>query len=362
MYRSYCAFPTNDCLRCPLRQPLILIKEVIYTMRKFTKRLLSSLALGALAASFAVTGGCGKKDDEKYIVVICKSQDEYWDSTKQGAFDAAEELDIKLDFNAPVNEDAEQQVTMIYDAINMKADAIVLAPINDDERTIDAVKKAAASGIPVITIDDDITCDERIACIKTENTFGGAIAGRAVENIMPEGGDIAIVSHTVTSKTAQLRTEGFRSQLEADGGEAYKIIRTEDCGGDIQLSKEITKKLINENDGLTMIYTTNQPSTIGACQAIAEEGAGARVNLVGFDFFNKAGDHESAETYIESGVLDGVIVQNPYNMGYLGVRYAHKYTEGNKVSANIDTGAYLVTKDNMNDADIQLLLYPTKTK
>ena len=113
-----------------------------------------------------------------------------------------------------------------------------------------------------------------------------------------------------------------------------------------------TLDYIKENPDLKLIYTTNLPGTMGACQAIEELGKANDVTLVGFDAFEGAG------AYIESGVLDAVVTQNPYNMGYLGVRYARKLLRGEAVAKQVDTGATLVTADNLHDEDIQFLLDP----
>ena len=81
-------------------------------------------------------------------------------------------------------------------------------------------------------------------------------------------------------------------------------------------------------------------------------GVADSVQVVGFDC--------PAEVikYIDNGVLDGTMVQNPYNMGYLGVRYANKMLNGESITSLLDTGAVLVNKDNFSDDNIQLLVYP----
>ncbi|HAJ98156.1 MAG TPA: ABC transporter substrate-binding protein, partial [Ruminococcus sp.] len=89
---------------------------------------------------------------------------------------------------------------------------------------------------------------------------------------------------------------------------------------------------------------------VGVCEAVEELGLADTIQVVGFDAY------DGAMARLGSGVLDGVIVQNPYNMGYLGVRYAVKCLNQEQITHIVDTGVTLVTKSNMNDEDVQWLL------
>ena len=118
-------------------------------------------------------------------------------------------------------------------------------------------------------------------------------------------------------------------------------------------SREDLERIFSEHPDIKVIYAPNQPGTVGACEAIDELGRADDITLVGFDYF------DGADAYIQSGVLDAVIAQNPYNMGYLGVRYAKRLLDGDTIAASVDTGATLITADNLQDADIRWLIDPT---
>ncbi|MDE5558662.1 MAG: substrate-binding domain-containing protein [Ruminococcus sp.] len=334
-------------------------------MKRNKKKLLSIFALGALTASFIFAGGCGKNDkNENYIAVICKSSDQYWDATKKGAEDAGEEMNIRITYKAPEKEDASEQVKYVNSAIADKANVIVIAPVEDSDELADTLKKAQSNNISVITIDSDMREEVRSSCISTNNTYGGAIAARKIAEILDGRGDIGIITHTPTSATAIERKSGFLAQIDEENAKTesetplMNVVATENGNGDIQESKDATLKLINDNPDIKAIFATNQGGTIGACMAIDELEKSDSVQVVGFDSFNKGDGFESAKTYAEADVLDGFIVQNPYNMGYLGVRYAKDIIDGQNIAAAIDTGAILVTKDNIRDSDIQLIMNP----
>ncbi|MDE6677664.1 MAG: substrate-binding domain-containing protein, partial [Ruminococcus sp.] len=196
----------------------------------------------------------------------------------------------------------------------------------------------------------------------TNNIYGGAISARKMAEILGGRGNIGIITHNPTSPTAVERKSGFISQLEKYNEESeetlFNIIATENGNGDIEQSKESAIQLINDNPDIDAIYATNQGGTIGACMAVDELGKADTVQVIGFDSFNKGDGFSSAKDYCENDVLDGFIVQNPYNMGYLGVRYARDIIDGQNIASSIDTGATLVTKDTINDSDVQLIMNP----
>ncbi len=335
---------------------------------------------GELALSLLALTGCSSNimEPTASIFVICKSSDPYWDSVKTGALEAGEEMNLRVVYEAPETEaDIDRQIVMIDSAIAAGADALVIAPLDRDDLN-EVLGRAKASNIPILTIDSDVSFDGRRSCISTQNYSAGAIAARYVEGLNLGEGSAAIITHGNTAQTAQERTGGFMDELsgrdttgsmpqqaaaeaipglDKSNGSANKtglrVLESKNGESNVQQSREAAVQLIKENPDLKLIYTTNQPGTIGACQAIDELGKAKDVTLVGFDSF------DGAEKYIESGVLDAVVLQNPYNMGYLGVRYARKLLRGEAIAKEVDTGATLVTAENLHDEDIQFLIHPT---
>ena len=112
---------------------------------------------------------------------------------------------------------------------------------------------------------------------------------------------------------------------------------------------------VADETGIRLIYATNTNTTLGACQAIDKLNLADTVSVVGFN------SSEEELAYLKTGVLDATIVQNPYTMGYLGVTYAKKLVDGDKITKNINTGVTLLTAENINDDYIQILLYPDQS-
>ncbi|MBQ4466313.1 MAG: substrate-binding domain-containing protein [Oscillospiraceae bacterium] len=389
------------------------------------KRHLNRVLAGLCAVSLLALTGCSRSSSQEMyaavpegtvIHVITKSQDPYWDTVKNAAMEAGEEEGITVIYEAPETEDMlDVQIQMVEEAIDSGTKGIVIAALDMDALN-ESLARATEAGIPVITIDSDVSYEGRLSCISTQNYAAGAIAARYAAQLIGETGDVAIISHNATAQTAVERVSGFTDELagtqkgirvsmkdqpsDAAASEApaegtapevvpdgapqdgefprgvpddakqkmsdseniaaslgypnIHVIDTKVANADVQLSREATIQLIRENPDIKLIYATNQPGTVGACQAIEELGVSGKVQLVGFDYF------EGADEYLINGVLDGVIAQNPYNMGYFGVRYVYKTLTNQEIQPTVDTGATLITIDNMNDPDIQFLIDPNQ--
>ena len=329
-------------------------------MRKSVKKSLRYTAMLLIASVTIMMSGCGSDSDragnngkiDGYIAAISKGTDhEFWKTMRQGLMDAGEELNYKVTFEAPKDEtDIDKQIELVQNAIDNNADAIVLAPL-DTEKLNDVVSEAVDKGIMVITVDSDITSPKRTALVGTDNESAGAIAARHLAENIGGSGKVAVVSHVEGAQTAIARNQGFLDEIEAN----YKNIVVVDLvysGGEEEVAYEQTKELISKYTDLKGIYATNEGAAIGVAKALSEHNLKDRIEVIGFD------SSESENKLLLEGAIDGMIVQNPYNMGYLAVRNIVRAQRGEMIEKFINTGATYVTKDNFNDEDTQWLLYP----
>lgn len=351
-------------------------------MKGTRKNFFGIIALCAMITSMVFTTGCGTEVNESNgkIAVLCKAQGvQFWDDVKLGAEDAAEELGYDIVYMAPDNEtDIDRQVEDFRNVIADKdVKAIVLAPIDTGNKLNEVIAEADAAGKPVIAIDSDVTSEIKKAYVGSDNISAGNVAGRKAKELLPEKGEvkIAIIGHNESSATAKDRIAGFNASVtdtvsttepyvDEDGivqmketlTDRIKIVETKYCGGSSDTAREQTKELLNKYPDLSMIYATNENSTTGVCQAIEDLGLKGKVMVVGFN----ASDTE--QSYIKNGILTGTIIQNPYTMGYLGVRYSNTVAGNGYISSNVDTGVLFVTSDNINDDSVQLVMNPGTDK
>ncbi|NLT09812.1 MAG: substrate-binding domain-containing protein [Ruminococcus sp.] len=367
-----------------------------------SKKLFRSVAVCALSATMLFSGSCGKpKEDKVTIAVITKQDISFWGEVKKGAEDAGRELGCDIIYNVATSDnDYASQIEFINNAINDKVDAIVIAP-NGNKELEDAYQRASDAGIKLININSRSDFKDIITCISSSDTDAGAVAARhsaevvlnstkmrekfssgtaQAKDIVETGsGAILIIGHTAEA-TAEPRIEGYEKEcinqmismaqkdnIDITGGsgrqpsqaelesmfEPFFIDDTQRCSTVDAAYDETMKYLTGKDaDKILTIFATNTNTTLGVCKAVQEKEMAGKIHVVGFN------SDEQEINYLRSGVADGLVIQNPYTMGYVGVSYANKAVDDNAIPAALDTGVTYVSADNLNDEYVQLLLHP----
>lgn len=367
------------------------------------KGLFRALAVCAVSAAMLATSSCslpfiGNKGGrpKETIAVITKQQLSFWDDVKKGAEDAGDELGYNILYTvADGDNDYVSQINAIKEAINKGAKAIVIAP-NSTTDLNSVFQEAEDKGIKIVNINSRADYDGVASLVRSSDYDSGAVAARnAIKMIkitdpnLSNIGKIAIIGHTAS--TAEERIQGFTDvitnqyeavidvteedvELTADDLAEGKTVEEkveeekaaqiekfkkgieqgERCAKRDAAKEEALKLLKSDGNGITVMLGTNTNTTLGICDAVNELGLGSIVTVVGFN------SDEEELGYIRTGVLDGTVIQNPYIMGYVGVRYAHKVVNDQTVPVELDTGSTFVSQSNMTDDYIQLMLYPTK--
>ncbi|MEG1287418.1 MAG: ABC transporter substrate-binding protein [Clostridium sp.] len=316
--------------------------------------ILPTLLFGCGSTSTSTEGGdtASAEGAQKYVAIVSKGyQHEFWKTVEKGAQTAGEEVNLKVTFEGPDNETmVDKQIEMVENAITKKADIIMLAPL-DSKALLPVVQKAEEKGIPVITFDSDLESDIQKSFIATDNKAAGAVAAKETAKLMDNKGQVAIVAHNEGTSTAQERRDGFKEEIEANYPD-IEIVSIQYSDGDHAKALSKATDIMTSNPELKAIYATNEGAAIGVATAVKEKGKADVVKVVGFD------SSEQEIKFLEEGAITGFVVQNPYNMGYLGVKAASDLLDGKTIEKRIDTGATYVNKDNMKDEEIQKLLYP----
>lgn len=183
---------------------------------------------------------------------------------------------------------------------------------------------------------------------------GGAPEGQGGAN---EGQEGAPEGQGGSSK-GQGGQSGQTSPEMAEAAEALynekyaPIVDIQDCEGSADKAKEQAKAMLAEHSDIKLLFATNERSTIGVCEAIEELGMAGKIAVIGYN------SNDSEINYIKTGTLSGTILQNPYNIGYLGAYYAFKAIKGDELGKSIDTGTIYATLDNLNSPQVQLVLDP----
>ncbi len=231
------------------------------------------------------------------------------------------------------DEDAAKQAAQVKDFIVSGVSAIVLAPY--DSRAIGpAIEEATSAGIPVFTVDNGCLAEGcNVTChVATDNEMGGRQAGDAIlEALDGRGGSIAILDHKVT-ESCLLRVKGFKETIDRHNSTAENpitIVSELPSGGNRSTGHRATKDILQAHGDLVGLFAINDPSALGACAALEEDGKGKQVVVIGFD-----GQPEGKKA-IRSGRIYADPIQFPDRMAEKTVEMIMAHFDGQEVPAEI---------------------------
>lgn len=322
------------------------------------KRFVSKIVICMLlSGSLLVVSSCSKRqesnsiDTRKNVEFIVKmNSGDYWSSVHSGANEAAKEFNVNMNFIAPDSEqDIESQEKLVSDAINKKTDAIVLAA-NDYNKLSGIVNKAAENKIPVIIVDSGVSTDKIASTISTDNFQAGKLAGQRLVDLTGKKAKLALLSIVEGSESAQKREEGLMNVLT--NYPEVNLVAKEYCNSNEVQAETLTKKILLNNNQIDGIVALNSAASLGACRAIEALGLTGKVKLISFD------STILQLQYLEKGVTQAAVVQNPFKMGYLGVKYAAMAARGETVPKEENIELKVIDKYNIYTPDNERFLFP----
>ncbi len=314
---------------------------------------------GAVALCATLAASCGGDsqpvlpDTRLTIAVIPKGTTHvFWRSVEAGARQAGEELDVSIVWKGPLKEnDRAQQISLVEQFVSEGINAIVLAPL-DDRALLRPVKTAARRRIPVVIIDSGLRAQvgqDFASFVATDNREGGRLGGRRLVELLGGKGKVVLLRYLVGSASTSNREEGFLETL-AEYPDIKVLVDNQYAGATageaIQKSEELLDEL-RRSDG---VFCPNESATYGMLVTLRKYNLAGQIKLVGFD--------SSAELIraLKKDEIQGLVVQDPFRMGYDGVRTALEVIQGKHVPPRIDTGVELVTAENLHDPAIRQLV------
>lgn len=273
----------------------------------------------------------------------------YWRTVHAGAARAAKEADVDILWNATEREtDYAGQVQIVEAMVNRRVDAIVLAPI-DKVMLVSPVERAARMGVPVIVMDSPVDTESYVSRVATDNYGAGRYAADRVGTIVNARGKVAMVMCQPGGASTMAREEGFADAIR----EKYPGIDIVDQRygmADFAKSRAVAENMLTAHPALDAIFASNEASSEGVAQALKSRAS--KVKLVGFDC------SPALLEGLKSGMIDSLLVQHPYKIGYEAVLSAVKKLHGEQVAKINDLAARLVTRDNLDDPEVQAQINP----
>ncbi len=291
------------------------------------------------------------------IAVIPKgTTHEYWKSIHAGAQKAAQETGCEIIWKGPLNEDeSASQIAVVEDMLNTGVAGIVIAP--NDASALARVVDKASQKVPVVIIDSDVNTDNYKSFVATDNHKGGEMAGEHLAKLIGDKGKIILLRYQEGSASTEKREQGFLDAIAKHP--AIEIVsKNQYAGATADSAQKAADNLLaaykNADGSLSVdgIFTPNESSTYGMLRALESAKAAGHVKFVGFDA------SEKLIAALQSGEIHGLILQDPVNMGYLGVKTMMNLLGGKTAEKRIDTGVHLATPDNINAPEIQALMKP----
>jgi len=272
----------------------------------------------------------------------------FWVTVKAGADSAGKEFNVEIIWKGPTQEtDIAGQIAIIEDYTNKGIDAIVIAAC-DAQGLIPVLKNASSKNIPIITIDSGIESDLARSFIATDNTVAAQKAAQELARLINEEGKVACIPFIPGAATSIWRERGFVEEIKKYPNIELLPIRYSQS--EVAIGMAVIEDILTAHPDLKGIFAANESGTIGAIQALKTKNKIGKVKVIGFD----AAPNELKA--LQAGEIDGLVVQDPFKMGYEGVKAAVKSLQNETVSKRIDTGVYIVTRDNLSHPEIQRLL------
>ena len=297
-------------------------------------------------------------DTKISIAVIPKgTTHEFWKSIHAGAVKAGRELQVEVIWKGPLKEDdREAQISVVENFITGGVSGIVLAPL-DETALMMPVSNAKRAGIPVVIIDSGLKGSDYISYIATNNKLGGELAGKRLAELLQGKGKVIMLRYQEGSASTFLRETGFLEVIQ-QYPEIQVVSSNQYGGATTETAYRASENLLapfKSSDGKLIIdgiFCPNESSTFGMLRALQDANLAGKVYFMGFDSSPKLIEA------LQRGELHGLILQNPFNMGYYGVKTMTAYLQNQPYENYIDTGVTLVTKENMDQPEIHELIMP----
>ena len=322
------------------------------------RQLLLLLLVLCLVAS-CTNGPTSNTKKKLTIAVIPKgTMHEFWKSIHAGSNKAAAELnaqgtEVEVIWKGPLREDdREQQIQVVEGFAAQGVSGIVLAPL-DNRALVRPVEDAKRANVPTVIIDSGLESDQFVSFVATDNRKGGTLAADRMGQLLNGKGKVLVLRYAEGSASTTEREEGFISEIKAKFPEIELVSTNQYAGATRETAKRASENLLQTfGDVVQGIFTPNESSTAGMQLALEDIGKAGKVFFVGFDTSQRFIDA------INANQMHGIVVQNPFNMGYLGVRTMVDSLLGKPVEKKIDTGVMLVTKENLQSPEVNALLHP----
>ena len=314
-----------------------------------------SIGAAAVLAGLMLAAGAGQAQQARKtsVAVIPKGTTHiFWKSVHAGAVKAAAESGVELFWQGPQKEDdRKMQIEVVQTFVSRGVDAIVLAPL-DSTALVRPAQAAAKRNIKLVIIDSGLNSGDYSSFVASDNYQAGKVAARRMAGLIPPEGRLLMLRYAEGSDSTMQREKGFQDGMKELAPGAVWVSDNQYGGVTSESAFQAAQNLLNKFDKLDGIFTPNESSTFGMLRALQTSGRAGKVKFVGFD------TSEPLLQALRKGDIHGLTAQNPFKMGYVGVKTAVAALRGEAVEKRIDTGVAMITAENIDTPEISELVNP----
>jgi ribose transport system substrate-binding protein len=313
-----------------------------------------------IAILFLACSKTEQKSGKSFTIAVIPqgSTHEFWKSIHAGAMKAEQDeaksgVNVSIIWKGPMREDdREQQVQVVEGFVTQHVDGIVLAPF-DKNALVRPVEEAKRAGIPTVVVDSGLESSDPISFVASNNYHGGELAADEMGRLLNGKGKVLALRYQEGVFSTEQREKGFIERIKAAYPSIELISSNQFAGATRDTAKTAAENLLNRfGNDLDGLFTPNESSTAGALLALEDAGKAGKIRFIGFD---------TSDVFVKAmhdGKLHGIVVQNPFRMGELGVKTLVAQLLGKPVEKRIDTGVTLITPASLDTPESQTLLHP----
>ncbi len=318
--------------------------------------MLSSNRLLLIAGICVLTAGCNRGSGRPRIAVVPKATSHlFWQTVHAGVVAAGRDLNVEILWNSPsVETDFSRQIQIVDSMLVQRVDGLALSA--SDRTALNAsLDRAAQLNIPVTVFDSGVDSQNYMTFIATNNYEAGQMGGRKLAELLGGKGKVAMVLHMPGSYSTMERERGFEAVIRKEFP-GIDIVARQYGMSDRSKSMAAAENMLTAHPDLQGMFCSTEPSSTGTSLALKERNLAGKVKFVAFD---------SADNMIEdlrAGVIDAMVVQDPFKMGYEAVKTLVDKLHGSTPAKAMDLSARVVTKQDLDKPDIHALLFPDLKK
>lgn len=297
-------------------------------------------------------------DTIKVAVIPQGSTHQYWKLMEAGAKKAAHDLSasgltVEVIWKGPIREgDHEEHKQIVESFVRKGVHGIVLSPF-DSQFLISTVEEAARKNVPTVVVDSELDTPRIVSFVGTDNKRAGAVAADRMGELLRGRGRVLVQRYQKGSASTDARETGFIDRIRVAFPSIETERSTEYAGGTRDSAKRAAEAILSKRiDSFQGVFTPNESSTTGVLMALQGLAKPHKPMFVGFDH------SDTLTTAVQCSQIHGLVVQNPFRMGELGVKAIVDYLQGRPVAKRMDTGALLVTSENLRSPAVRELLHP----